>query len=545
MNFMSCRLLRDRLEAGDVYCRDSIKFRSFEDDLVNDKTWHFKKDELIEQTGLSILKIPIEEHLATLESQLEGQIAAVNQRIASGENVSIKIKKKRDRMAWSLNYHSDDDETNHSVFDTLKQVDISSVLDFVNRQCGFMNAFEHVIGRYVKTQTDESAIAACILAWGTNTGLGRMGQVSDIGYSRLATTSDNFIRLETLKEANNCIMNAIAKLPIFPEYDIGNMLHSSSDGQKFETSLSTINARHSPKYFGLKKGVVAYTLIANHIPLDAKIIGANEHESHYVFDILFNNTSEIHPDIHSTDTHGTNEVNFAILHMFGYQFAPRYKNIVEKVETSLYGFRYPSSYDGFLKPVRQLKKQLIIDDWDWIQRIMVSLALKTTTQSIVTSKLSSYARRNKTRAALWEYDNIIRSLYLLRYIDEPPLRRNVQMALNRGESYHKLRKAVAFASFGKLHLKSEHEQQIWQEASRLITNYIIFYNATILSNLLAHKQSIGEMESVELLKKVSPVAWQHINLHGRYEFTKFTAPIDIREVIKTLATAKIGVLQVA
>ena len=54
-------------------------------------------------------------------------------------------------------------------------------------------------------------------------------------------------------------------------------------------------------------------------------------ESHYVFDILFNNTTDIQPEVHSTDTQGTNEVNFAILHLFGYQFAPRYKDIQDKV----------------------------------------------------------------------------------------------------------------------------------------------------------------------------------------------------------------------
>jgi TnpA family transposase len=31
---------------------------------------------------------------------------------------------------------------------------------------------------------------------------------------------------------------------------------------------------------------------------------------------------------------------------------------------------------------------------------------------------------------------MIRSLYLLDYIDSPPLRRNVQRAMNRSESYH-------------------------------------------------------------------------------------------------------------
>jgi TnpA family transposase len=71
-----------------------------------------------------------------------------------------------------------------------------------------------------------------------------------------------------------------------------------------------------------------------------------------------------------------------------------------------------------------------------MQRIFVSLALKTTTQSIIVGKLSAYARKNKTRRALWEYDHIIRSLYLLDYVGSPPLRRNVQRALNRGEHDH-------------------------------------------------------------------------------------------------------------
>jgi TnpA family transposase len=531
--FCVCRLLRDRLEGGDIYCHDSIRFRSFKDDLIDDRTWRNNKAELIERTGCLILKLPVEEHLSVLERELEERISTVNRRIADGENEYIKIKAAK--PGWSLKYPGEKDETNHPMFDGLKQVDISSVLDFANRQCRFMEFFEHTLGRYVKTKADERAISACILAWGTNTGLGRMGQISDIGYDMLASTSDNFIRLETLREANDMITNTIAKMPICRDYDIGGVIHSSSDGQKFETGVPTINARHSPKYFGLKKGVVAYTLVANHIPVNAKIIGANEHESHYVFDILFNNTSDVKPDIHSTDTHGTNAVNFAILHIFKHLFAPRYKDIAGTVATSLYGFKHPNRYDGFLKPVRQIKKQLIIDDWDWIQRIMVSLAMKTTTQSIITSKLSAYARKNKTRTALWEYDNVIRSIYLLRFIDEPQLRRNVQLALNRGESYHKLRKAVAFANFGKLRFKNEHEQQIWQECSRLITNCIIIYNATILSNLLTYRESIGDIEGAAALKKVSLIAWQHINLHGRYEFIKDIDLIDINEIIRALA----------
>ena len=513
-----------------------MRFRSFEDDLLDDRRWQ-EKDTLITDTGLAILKQPIREHLAELEARLEKRLYEVNQRIASGENLHFKLKKRGVHVRWSLQYPRDTKPVNHSFFDTLQPVEINSVLHFVNRHCHFLEAFEHVLGRYAKQARDENTMIACLLAWASNMGLGRMGENSDISYQALSTMSDNFIRLETLKQANDQVSNSISTLPIFKHYDIDDAIHSSSDGQKFETGISTLNARHSPKYFGLKKGVVAYTLNANHVPINAELIGANEHESHYVFDLLFNNTTDIQPEIHSTDTHGTNEVNFALLHCFGYQFAPRYRDIYGKVTKVLYGFKHPSQYDEnwMLKPVRKLNPKLVIEEWENIQRILVSLALKTTTQSIIVEKLSAYARKNKTRRALWEYDNIIRSLYLLDYIDSPPLRRNVQQALNRGESYHQLSRAVSYANYGKLRFKTEYEQQLWKECSRLVTNCIIYYNAMILSKLLIHKESMGEQREATLLKQVSPVAWQHINLHGRYEFQKFARSIDIDEIVLKLS----------
>jgi TnpA family transposase len=317
---------------------------------------------------------------------------------------------------------------------------------------------------------------------------------------------------------------------------LGAVIHSSSDGQKFEADLPTFNARHSPKYFGLKKGVVAYSLVANHVPVNARLIGAHEHESHYVFDVLFNNTTDIQPVVHSTDTHGTNQVNFALLHLFGYQFAPRYQAIQDKVRTGLYGFHHPTHYgDLIVKPIRKLNPELIIAEWDNLQRIFVSLALKTTTQSIIVSKLNAYARKNKTRQALWEYDNIFQSLYLLDFVDSASLRQNVQRALNRGENYHQLRRAVSYANFGKLRFTSEEDQQLWSECSRLLTNAIIFYNAMLLSRLLAHKEALGDTRSAALIRQVSPIAWQHINFYGRYEFTKGLEPINVEAIIEVLA----------
>ena len=58
---------------------------------------------------------------------------------------------------------------------------------------------------------------------------------------------------------------------------------------------------------------------------------------------------------------------------------------------------------------------------------------------------------------------------------------------------------------------------------------------TLNPNLLTYRESIGDIEGVAALKNVSLVAWQHINLHCRYEFTKNTDPIDMNEIIRVLA----------
>jgi TnpA family transposase len=83
----------------------------------------------------------------------------------------------------------------------------------------------------------------------------------------------NFLRAETLHSGNDEIANATAALSMFDQYDIGDLKHSSSDGQRIETQIHTINARHGSKYFGLQKGVSSITLVANHVPCNARIIG--------------------------------------------------------------------------------------------------------------------------------------------------------------------------------------------------------------------------------------------------------------------------------
>ena len=94
-----------------------------------------------------------------------------------------------------------------------------------------------------------------------------------------------------------------------------------------------------------------------------------------------------------------------------------------------------------------------------------------------------------------------------------------EFVTNRARTpYHKLKKAVSYAYSGKFRVKTELEQQIWDECSRLVSNCIIFYNISILSEMHEHYIKEGKHEDAELLKKISPVAWRHINLRGKFKF---------------------------
>ncbi len=162
------------------------------------------------------------------------------------------------------------------------------------------------------------------------------------------------------------------------------------------------------------------TLVLNHVPANTKIISADEHESHHIFDLLYNNTSEVKPEILSTDTHGANKYNFAILHFFGYQFAPRYKTFKDQFERM---FKVESSEDeeNLITLKTPIDWPLIIQEWDNICQLMISLGQHKTSQSVLIKKLCRYKSTTATLKAMAEYDRVIKAQYILDYTDNETL----------------------------------------------------------------------------------------------------------------------------
>ena len=50
----------------------------------------------------------------------------------------------------------------------------------------------------------------------------------------------------------------------------------------------------------------------------------------------------------------------------------------------------------------------------------------------------------------------------------------------------------------------------------------------------------GKHVAVNFPLTLFPVAWQHVNLYGRYEFRKQPEPVDVDEIVRELAEIRIG-----
>ena len=232
--------------------------------------------------------------------------------------------------------------------------------------------------------------------------------------------------------------------------------------------------------------------------------------------------------------HSVNKANFAILHWFGMRFEPRFTDLDARLK-QLYSADDPLYEKFLIRPVGQIDLPVITTENTNIDQIVATLGLKEMTQGTLIRKLCTYTQPNPTRRAIFEFDKLIRSIYTLRYLRDPQLQRDVHRSQNRLESYHQLRAVIAQVG-GKKELtgKTDIDIEISNQCARLIANAIIYYNSAILSRLLTKYGSSPSVKALALIKKISPAAWRHIHLNGRYTFRDNGQVIDLDAIVAGL-----------
>jgi hypothetical protein len=116
---------------------------------------------------------------------------------------------------------------------------------------------------------------------------------------------------------------------------------------------------------------------------------------------------------------------------------------------------------------------------------------------------------------------------------DPKLRRRCLGGLNKGESAHKLKRAVFFHERGEVRDRSFDSQAFPASGLNLVVSAIVHWNTFYFARVVDSLKGKGRTIPSHLLKHVSPISWEHINLTGIYSWrTEPTDPTSFRPLRK-------------
>ena len=115
---------------------------------------------------------------------------------------------------------------------------------------------------------------------------------------------------------------------------------------------------------------------------------------------------------------------------------------------------------------------------------------------------------------------IIKSLFILRYIDDVELRQAIEKQINKVELANRFTRAVAVGDLRGIEHADKAEQEIAESCNRLISNSIICWNYLYMTRQLETARSRDEQDRLlRMMAIYSPQSWGHSNLLGEYDFS--------------------------
>jgi len=510
------------IKAGTLNLEYSYKYRPLDEYLIDRERWQRDKAILLERAGLQAWVDP-HSVLSDLDDHLYQQYLTTNGHIQDGTNTLVSFGAKGAFTLKTPKQEEVDAEPLHPYFPARHYVSLLEVLATVHRFSGFLDEFQHWQQRYHRPKPPPSTLLAGILGLGCEIGIRKMAQISyPINEAELEYTVNWFFSPEGAQAANDRVVQLMDRLELPNLYRrIPGQLHTSSDGQKFEVHADSLNANYSFKYFGKYQGVSVYTFLdERNFFWYSTVFSAADRESAYVLDGLLHN-DVVKSDIHSTDTHGYTEAIFGATHLLGFSYAPRIKNLKRQ---QLYLFKTRREFDRAhwkITPAGYIEDEVIVTHWDEILRLITTLKLKEVTASALFRRLNSYSKQHTLYRALKACGRIIKSLFILRYLDDVALRQAIEGQLNKIELAHRFTRAVSVGNPREFLQAEKHEQELAEGCKRLIKNCLMCWNYLYLA------QKLGETTDAEQRKRFlhalahgSVVAWGHFNLLGEYDFSE-------------------------
>lgn len=451
--------------------------------MIPSENWQNNNEQLLKQSGFSQAKDG-KSWLARIYDYLHDQFQRTNQRIQQEQNTFLRFSKGKPPTHQTIILNTPavekvDADSLSSLFASRRYTSVLEVIFEVQQAVRYLDCFQHYTLKYKKQRPSDELFVAAIIGYGCNVGIRKVARISKgITPNQLETVANWYFTVENIRAANQRLAEMIDQIPLTDIYrKSADEMHTASDGQKFGLHGHSLNANHSFKYFGSGKGVTVYSFVDERSAVfHSTVISSSEREAAYVIDGLLNN-EVIKSTIHSTDTHGFSEIIFGVAHLLGYTFAPRIKGFKKSVLYSPFARSVYTAQDNFtIFPDRMINEELILSQWDNILRLIVTIALRETTASQIFKRLSSYSYQHPLYQALKEYGRLIKTQFLLHYLDDVELRQAIERQLNVVELTHRFSKAIFFGDNQEFRAETKEEQEVIAGCKQLIQNAIVLWN---------------------------------------------------------------------
>ena len=518
--------IKDELKSGDLYIPHGERYDDYREQLVDEATFAQELEAYGEVAG-----IPTEAagFVQGLRAELIALADEVDMRFPKNVHADIVdgrlILKRLQRPEVSQAIVVVDG----LVTERLPPTSIVDVLVETSHWLQLHHHFRPIAGTDSRVDELQRRVITTLFCYGCNLGPTQTAR-SVKGFSRrqISWLNLKYITEDTLDKAIVEVINTYNKFEL-PGY-WGSGKSASADGTKWSVYEQNLLSEYHIRYGGYG-GIGYYHVSDKYIALFSHFIPCGVHEAVYILDGLLANTSDIRPDTVHGDTQAQSFPVFGLAHLLGIQLMPRIRNIKDLV------FSRP-------EPARSYQniQTLFGDSIDWaligthlhdMLRVAVSIKLGKITASTILRRLGTYSRKNKLYWAFRELGKVVRTLFLLRYIDDVEVRRTINAATNKSEEFNGFIKWAFFGGEGIIAENIQHEQRKIVRYNQLVANMIILHNVEQMTRVLAELREEGRQISAEVLAGLSPYRTSHINRFGDYtlDVNRDITPIDFSRKI--------------
>lgn len=200
----------------------------------------------------------------------------------------------------------------------------------------------------------------------------------------------------------------------------------------------------------------------------------------------------------------------------GYHFSPRLADIGEARFWRLDPQADYGALDGLAR--QRINADLLATHWEELLRVAGALHLGTVSASALLRALQAGGRPTGLARASGELGRMPKTLHLRTFIDDEPYRRRILTQRNRGEGRHGLARAVFHGQKGALRQRYREGQEDRRGALGLVVNALVLWTTRYTALAPAHPRQAGTAIRDEDVARLSPRAFEHINLHGCHTF---------------------------